>query len=211
MVDPGTRAALTDLGRWPPQFSWGNPQPLVGRSEGADARGCSGGTESRGCSESAKLDGTSGEGELDGASGDEGELSGTSGDERELDGTNSRGHSGEPDGTSRGSGADSASYWNGAGSGADSASSWNGAGSGGDSASSWNGAGSGADSASSWNRAALGMPTAHTDTSGGSNTLAISPGQRGASADVVAILAGDTGVAGLAGMTREDSDLAGMT
>ncbi len=170
----------------------------MGRSEGADARGCSGVTESRGCSESAKLDGTSGEGELDGASGDEGELSGTSGDERELDGTNSRGHSGEPGGTSRGSGADSASYWNGAGSGADSASSWN-------------GAGSGADSASSWNGAALGMPTAHTDTSGGSNTLAISPGQRGASADVVAILAGDTGVAGLAGMTREDSDLAGMT
>ncbi len=33
------------------------------------------------------------------------------------------------------------------------------------------------------------MPAALTDTSGGSNTLAISPGQRGASAGLVAILA----------------------
>ncbi len=50
------------------------------------------------------------------------------------------------------------------------------------------------------------MPAARTDTSGGSNTLAISPGQRGASADLVTILAGDSGLAGLA---RADSGLAG--
>ncbi len=89
----------------------------------------------------------------------------------------------------------------------DSASSWNGAGPGVDSASSWNGAGSGADSVTV-NAVALGMPAARTDTSGGSNTLDISPGQRGASAGVVAILAGDSGVAGL---TRTDPGLAGMT
>ncbi len=89
----------------------------------------------------------------------------------------------------------------------------NGAGSGVDSVSSCNGAGS-----AIVNAAALGMPAARTDTSGGSNTLVISPGQRGASAGVVAILAGDSGVAGmtqadpgLAGMTRTDPGLAGMT
>ncbi len=48
--------------------------------------------------------------------------------------------------TSRGSGADSVSSWDGAGSGADSVSSWDGAGSGADSVSSWDGAGS----VSSW-------------------------------------------------------------
>ncbi len=65
------------------------------------------------------------------------------------------------------------SSWDGAGSGADSARTWDGAGSG----SSWDGAGSGA----AINAAALGMPAARTDTSGGSNALANSPGQRGAS------------------------------
>ncbi len=61
------------------------------------------------------------------------------------------------------------------------------------------------------------MPAARTDTSGGSNTLAINPGQRGASAGVVAILAGDSGLAGLAradsglaGTMRADSGLAGL-
>ncbi len=61
------------------------------------------------------------------------------------------------------------------------------------------------------------MPAARTDTSGGSNTLVISPGQRGASAGMVAILAGDSGLAGLAransglaGMMRADSGLAGL-
>ncbi len=75
----------------------------------------------------------------------------------------------------------------------------------------------GADSASSWDGADQGMPAARTDTSGGSNTLVISPGQRGASAGVVAILAGDSGLAGLAradsglaGMMRADSGLAGL-
>ncbi len=156
-----------------------------------------------GRSESTKLDRTRGEGELGGTSGDEGDLGGTSGDEGELGGT--------------GWGADSASSWDGAGSGADSASSWDGAGSGADSASSWDGAGSGVDSASSWDGADLGMPAARTDTSGGSNTLVISPGQRGASAGVVAILAGESGLAGLAradsglaGMMRADSGLAGL-
>ncbi len=100
----------------------------------------------------------------------------------------------------------------GAGSGADSASSWDGAGSGADSASSWDRAASGADSASSWdgadNATDLGMPAARTDTSGGSNTLAISPGQRGAFAGVVTILAGDSGVAD---MTRTGPGLAGLT
>ncbi len=56
--------------------------------------------------------------------------------------------------------------------------------SGADSASSWDGAASGADSPSSWdgadNATDLGMPAARTDTSVVSNTLAISPGQRGA-------------------------------
>ncbi len=42
------------------------------------------------------------------------------------------------------------------------------------------------------NAAALGMPAARTDTSGASNTQAISPGRRGASAGLVAILAGDS-------------------
>ncbi len=140
-----------------------------------------------------QLDRTRGEGELGGTSGDEGELGGT------------------------GWGVDSASSWDGAGSGADSASSWDGAGSVAHSASSWDGAGSGADSASSWDGADLGMPAARTDTSGGSNTLVISPGQRGASAGVVAILAGESGLAGLAradsglaGMMRADSGLAGL-
>ncbi len=57
------------------------------------------------------------------------------------------------------------------------------------------------------------MPAARTDTSGASNTQAISPGQRGASAGVVAILAGDMTRAdpGLAGTTRADPGLAGMT
>ncbi len=50
------------------------------------------------------------------------------------------------------------------------------------------------------------MPAARTDTSGGSNTLAIIPGQRGASLGVVAILAGDSG---MAGTTRTDPGLAG--
>ncbi len=61
------------------------------------------------------------------------------------------------------------------------------------------------------NAAALGMPAARTDTSGASNTQAISPGQRGASAGVVAILAGDMTRAdpGLAGTTRADPGLAG--
>ncbi len=92
-----------------------------------------------------------------------------------------------------------------------------GAGPGADSASSWDGAGPGADSASSWDGAGLGMPAARTDTSGGSNTLVISPGQRGASEGVVAILARDSGLAGLAradsglaGMMRADSGLAGL-
>ncbi len=107
----------------------------------------------------------------------EGELGGTSGDEGELGGTS--GDEGELGGTGWGA----------------------------DSASSWDGAGSGADSASSWDGADLGMPAARTDTSGGSNTLVISPGQRGASAGVVAILAGDSGLAGLA---RADSGLAGL-
>ncbi len=147
-------------------------------------------TTSRGHSGVVKLDRTRGEGELGGTSGDEGELGGTSGDEGELGGTG----------------------W-----GADSASSWDGAGSGADSASSWDGSGSGANLASSWDGADLGMPAARTDTSGGSNTLVISPGQRGASAGVVAILAGDSGLAGLAradsglaGMMRADSGLAGL-
>ncbi len=81
------------------------------------------------------------------------------GDEGELYKTNSRGRSGEPDGTSRGS----ASSWNGAGSGADPASSWNGAGSGADPASSWNGAGSGADFANSWNPESMGEGVLHSD------------------------------------------------
>ncbi len=88
-------------------------------------------------------------------------------------------------------------------------SSWDGAASGADSASSWDGAASGADSASSWdgvdNAADLGMPAARTDTSGGSNTLAISPGPRDASAGMVAILAGDSG---MAGTTKTDPGLA---
>ncbi len=66
----------------------------------------------------------------------------------------------------------------GAGSGADSVSSRIGAGSGADSVSSRIGAGSGTN---------LGMPAARTDTSGGSNTLVISPGQRGASPGVDAV------------------------
>ncbi len=80
-----------------------------------------------------------------------------------------------------------------------------------DSASSWDGAGSGA-----VNAAALGMPAARTNTSGASNTQAISSGQWGESTGVVAILAGDPGVAdmtragpGLAGTTRTDFGLAG--
>ncbi len=55
------------------------------------------------------------------------------------------------------------------------------------------------------NAAALGMPAARTNTSGASNTQAISPGQRGASAGLVAILAGDSGVAD---MTRAGPGLA---
>ncbi len=68
-----------------------------------------------------------------------------------------------------------------------------------DSVSSWIGAASGANSVSSWDRADkaadLGMPATRTDTRGASNTQAIRPGRRGASAGLVAILAGDSGVA----------------
>ncbi len=68
------------------------------------------------------------------------------------------------------------------------------------------------------NAAALGMPAARTDTSGASNTQAISPGRRGASAGLVAILAWDSGVAdmmragpGLADTMRADPGSVGMT
>ncbi len=172
----GSGVSVSNGGRLPPKRFLGNS---------TTSRGHSGGAESWGHSESAKLDRTSG---------DEGELGGTSGDEGELGWTGWGADSASSwDGAA--SGADSASSWDGAASGADSASSWDGAASGADSASSWDGAASGADSASSWDGAAsgqdLGMPALRTDTSGGSNTLAISPGPRGASAAVVAILVTD--------------------
>ncbi len=153
------------------------PRKFLGNS--TTSRGHSGGANVKGHSGGAGSRGRSESVKLDRISG-EGELGGTSGDEGEL---------GQP------------------GWGADSASSWDGVGAGADSASSWDGADSGADSASSWDGADLGMPAARTDTSGGSNTLAINPGQRGASAGVVAILAGESGLAGLA---RADSSLAGL-
>ncbi len=167
----GSGVSVSNGGKLPPRQFLGNSTTSRGHSGGVNVKGHSGGAGSQGGLESAKLDRTSGEGELGGISGDEGEL-----------GRTGWGADSASSWDGAGAGADSASSWDGAGSGADSASSWDGAGSGADSASSWDGAGSGADSASSWDGADLGMPFARTDTSGGSNTLAINPGQRGASA-----------------------------
>ncbi len=209
MVDPGPRAAKMNQGtpwamagsgsQWamagssPLESSWGTPLPQGGTLEAWTVKGHSGGAGSRGRSESVKLDRTRGEGELGRTSEDEGELGGTSGDEGELGGTS--GDEGELGGTSGDEGELGGTGW------------------GANSASSWDGAGSGAPGMErTW-----GLPAARTDASGGSNTLVISPGQRAASAGVVAILARDSGLAslarvdsGLAGMMRADSGLAGL-